>query len=426
MVEREVFAEHVHDAFAHLHDLPHLRTHPLVRLLAPAGGTLPAAGLRGMLLAAVEQLKPPSDAPRQSTAWRRYRYLQLRYLEGASHEAIARELFISTRQARRDHLEALGAVASILWEARPPSDAAEEEESVAESSSGVARSRETLADQTALDAELSKTELGEGSLRSSFGEVILGVVEIAGRLAGVHAGSLGLSVEADLPPAAVDRTILRQILLSLLSYAIQVEPGARLALVAKDDGGAIVLEVAADAPGQSVARARPATPPAESLSSLAAAHRLAELHGVRIEIQRGTDRPFYTRIVVPEVRQRTVLVVDDNPDVARLFERYLRGTGFRLVQARTWQRALQLAEEAQPDVITLDVMMPSLDGWDILERLNALPTARPIPVVVCSVLPEKPLALAMGASGFLPKPFTRRSLLAALGEALVAARDVAP
>ncbi len=422
MVEREVFAEQVHDAFAHLHDLPHLRTHPLAKLLAPAGSTLPPAGLRGMLLAAVEQLRPPADAPRQSTAWRRYRYLQLRYLEGASHEAIARELFVSTRQARRDHLEALGEVAAILWEARPTSVPGTGE-GAAPTASAATEDRELPADQAALDAELSKTELGEGGLRSTFGEVISGVVEIADRLARSHGGSLDLFVEGDLPPAAVDRTILRQILLSLLSYAIQVEPGARLCLAAKDDGEAIALDVTAEEVAvQASARPRSAAPSAESLSALAAAERLADLHGVSISVQRAGGKPFL-RIVVPEVRPRTVLVVDDNPDVAKLFERYLRGTGFRLVQARTWQRALQLAEEARPDVITLDVMMPSLDGWDIFQRLKALPAARPIPVVVCSVLPEKPLALAMGASGFLPKPFTRRSLLAALGEALVSTHE---
>jgi CheY-like chemotaxis protein len=418
MFERESFVEQVHDAFAHLHEMPYLRAHALVKLLAPTGGTLSAAHLRGLLLGAVEQLRPPPDAPPQSIAWRRYRYLHLRYVEGASHETIARALFISTRQARRDHIEGLEAVASILWEGSRPSWI------VAPAEAAAPASISGPGGQAALDAELLKTELDEDSLRSDFAEVISGVVEIAGKLAGVHGGRIDLSVPTDLPPAAVDRTILRQILLNLLSYAIQIAPGSRLSLVVSDDGDAIVLEACTEELAVQVEqRDGPAATADEPQASLATSQRLAELHGVRVGVERGGASPLTLRVAVPEVRARTVLVIDDNPDVAKLFERYLRGTGFRLVHARIWQRALQLAKEAQPDVITLDVMMPSLDGWDILQRLRELPNARGIPIVVCSVLPERSLALAMGASGFLAKPFTRRSLLAALGEALVTPRD---
>ena len=418
MSERGAFFGYVRDAFVHLHDLPYLRTHPLTKLLAVEGRELSGEALRSRLLTAIEQLKPPTDAPPHSVSWRRYRYLHLRYAQGASHKAIANELVISIRQARRDHLDALKAVSSILeGEQRPSSRVLGERDPVL---SGAGHEcPEALGPRAALDAELSQAKFPEESRPTDFGEVLASVVGLASRLAQRLAGSVEVAATQALPPAAVDRTILRQILLTLLSYVIELEPGARIAVTATSGRDAIELEVTTREPSDPLARQPLAVGQSNGpMALLAAGRHLARLHGVRVEVSSQGVRPPCIRVSVPAVRPRTVLVVDDNPDVARLFDRYLRGSGYRLLKATTWQRALQLADKAQPDVITLDVMMPSQDGWDVLQRLREHPKTRAIPVVVCSVLPERSLAFAAGASGFLAKPVTRQRLLAALGEAL--------
>jgi CheY-like chemotaxis protein len=73
-----------------------------------------------------------------------------------------------------------------------------------------------------------------------------------------------------------------------------------------------------------------------------------------------------------------------------------------------------MARSLQPQAIALDAMMPDVDGWEILQALQADPATRHIPVLVCSVWEEPQLAFSLGAAGFLKKPITQRELLAAL------------
>jgi CheY-like chemotaxis protein len=109
-----------------------------------------------------------------------------------------------------------------------------------------------------------------------------------------------------------------------------------------------------------------------------------------------------------------VLVIDDNPEVIQLFQRYLGGGAYYVVGATTSQEALRLTREIRPHAITLDVMMPTQDGWEILQNLKNHPATKDIPVIVCSVLREHELALSLGAADFLAKPITQQMLLMAL------------
>ena len=109
-----------------------------------------------------------------------------------------------------------------------------------------------------------------------------------------------------------------------------------------------------------------------------------------------------------------MLVVDDNADTLQLFARYAVGTRYAVTGTREPGRALQLAEEVRPDIVVLDVMMPELDGWEMLARLREHPSTAQTSVIICTVLPQQPLALALGANPFLQKPVTREAFLAAL------------
>jgi len=111
---------------------------------------------------------------------------------------------------------------------------------------------------------------------------------------------------------------------------------------------------------------------------------------------------------------RTVLVADDNDDILDLFERYLTGHGYTMLTARDGAETIALAKRCLPDAITLDLMMPQQDGWDVLVTLTNRPETQHIPVIVCSVLGAKALSLSLGASLFLEKPVSEQSLLSAL------------
>jgi CheY-like chemotaxis protein len=121
---------------------------------------------------------------------------------------------------------------------------------------------------------------------------------------------------------------------------------------------------------------------------------------------------------------RTVLVVEDNPQAAKLLSLHLSRAGYRVAVAGGGAEALRLALEQRPVAITLDLMLPDQDGWEVLERLKASPLTRDIPVVIISVLDRQPLGFRLGAAEFLVKPIDRAALLHALRCAL--ARDAAP
>jgi CheY-like chemotaxis protein len=106
-----------------------------------------------------------------------------------------------------------------------------------------------------------------------------------------------------------------------------------------------------------------------------------------------------------------VLVVDDNDDLIRLFERYLADSPIQVIGARNAEQAMELARKARPTLITLDVMMPTHDGWEVLQNLKHHPETRAIPVAVCSILEEPHLAISLGADDYVKKPVTQKALL---------------
>jgi signal transduction histidine kinase/DNA-binding response OmpR family regulator len=111
---------------------------------------------------------------------------------------------------------------------------------------------------------------------------------------------------------------------------------------------------------------------------------------------------------------RLVLAIDDDPDVVLLLKENLADAGYRVVGASTGAEGLRLARELRPSAITLDIVMPETDGWQVLHGLKADPSTRDIPVLLLSVVDQKDLGYRLGAADYLMKPFERDDLLAAL------------
>jgi CheY-like chemotaxis protein len=108
----------------------------------------------------------------------------------------------------------------------------------------------------------------------------------------------------------------------------------------------------------------------------------------------------------------TVLVVDDDQIARELIERSLTREGLKIEAASSGVEALQLARELRPDAITLDVMMPGMDGWAVLSALKADPDLADIPVILLSFVGNKSLGFALGASDYLTKPVDGKRLAA--------------
>lgn len=116
----------------------------------------------------------------------------------------------------------------------------------------------------------------------------------------------------------------------------------------------------------------------------------------------------------PPTERPRVLVIDDDPAARELLQRGLEREGFAVRSAAGGAEGLELARQWRPGAITLDVLMPGLDGWEVLGRLKADPDTAGIPVVMVSVLREERLARALGAEDFLTKPVDRERLVRAL------------
>lgn len=110
----------------------------------------------------------------------------------------------------------------------------------------------------------------------------------------------------------------------------------------------------------------------------------------------------------------TILVIDDDSAVHDLLRRSLGRSGYRVIVASSGQAGLDLAQSERPDFITLDIMMPGMDGWSVLTALKADPLLKDIPVFVLTMTSEKSLGYALGAAQFLTKPVNRDALLGLL------------
>jgi signal transduction histidine kinase/CheY-like chemotaxis protein len=109
-----------------------------------------------------------------------------------------------------------------------------------------------------------------------------------------------------------------------------------------------------------------------------------------------------------------VLVIDDDPTVRELLQRFLSKEGIRVVSAAGGEEGLRLARELRPTAITLDVMMPGMDGWAVLTALKADADLADIPVIMLTIVEDKNLGYALGASDYLTKPVDRDRLVAIL------------
>jgi CheY-like chemotaxis protein len=111
---------------------------------------------------------------------------------------------------------------------------------------------------------------------------------------------------------------------------------------------------------------------------------------------------------------KRVLAVDDDPQVLALYERYLGPQGYDVITLTDPSKALERARQLKPFAITLDIMMPGFDGWQVLSELKRDPETRQIPVVICSILEQRERGFSLGAADYLLKPILEEDLVSAL------------
>jgi CheY-like chemotaxis protein len=405
VVERDVFARYVADALGRLHDRPYLEGHPLGELLGVGGRARdPDIMLQRALVDAVRELRPPEGSPPGAAEWRRYQHLVLRHVEALPPPEVARRLGVSDRQARRDHHEAVESVVALLWARRRRADP--------DADGGDEAPDDVLAD------ELTRIGSAPPSGPIQLAEVLRDAADTVAPLAASRRVRIDLDLPTDPPPLAANTDALRHVLLGILSASVDWDPASHVLVRAADADGEVELRVAVRRSRGDGARDHlmPRQPfrQGDHAPSLRAARRLAEMQGGSLRARVTEDGDLALRLRLKVFRPSTVLVVDDNPDFVRLFRRYVAAEPYRIVEAKIPDEAVTLAAALRPDLVMLDVMMPSQDGWRVLRQLKGEPATRDLPVVVCSVLREPALAHSLGAVDFLSKPITQPALLACL------------
>ncbi len=389
------FVEQLRDALGHLYDYPRLAGHPLALRFwpeEPAEGPGRAQRLQRLLLESIEELHPPAASPPDALQARCYSFLSYRYIEDWPPEEIARELACSRRGFFRLQRQALNMLAPLLSRKLPS---------------------ETPLPPPAADLlEAEAQRVLSRSERIDPAELMEGVVQDISSLAAQHGVSLTCDVSDGLPAAQGNRTLWRQVLLRTLSYFI-TQPGARrLKVRVRPDHRGIRVELLVEPRPSGEEQAQPADGFAAALDSERRLVRMmyGQLHGPL-----AGDYECGCRLIIPAGSQRTLLVIEDNDAVVEAFRRYLVGYGYQVVGATSSADAVQAARGCAPTAITLDVMMPGRDGWEVLRSLKDDPLTCEIPVIICSVLDDPALAASLGAAAYLRKPITQAELLSALG-----------
>jgi GAF domain-containing protein/CheY-like chemotaxis protein len=313
--------------------------------------------------------------------------------------------------------------------------------------------------------DLSKIEAGKMDLYLETFEVkkmVKDVVAVIQPLVAKNGNTLQVNVADDIGAMRADLTKVRQSLFNLLSNAAKFT-----------ERGTITLSVRTEERGRRTESDSLLSPPSSSLITfsvrdtgigmtdeqraklfeeftqadastsrkyggtglgLALSRRFCRMMGgdITVESQVGKGSTFTitlprevvdTKRAVEEIETPTepiapnakkVVVIDDEPTARDLLQRLLRAEGFHVLTAAGGEEGLRLVRAIHPDIITLDVMMPGMDGWAVLTQLKADPATAAIPVLLLTILDDKNLGYTLGAADYLTKPIDRERLSAIL------------
>jgi PAS domain S-box-containing protein len=249
-------------------------------------------------------------------------------------------------------------------------------------------------------------------------------------------------IEPDLPTVRADAIRVRQVMINLLSNAakftdegdIVVEVGVKPAPT-----GRMELQVSVTDTGPGISQDdqaklfqafsqvddSPTRKTGGTGLGLSICQHLINMHGGRIwvESEIGKGSTFY--FTLPLYRKesdgeagsggkKVILAIDDDPQVIGLYERYLQPQDYQVIPLTDPSRAVERVKQLKPFAITLDIMMPGIDGWMVLDRLKNDPDTKDTPVIICSIIEDRDRGYSLGAADYLTKPILEDDLVNAL------------
>ncbi len=404
----EAFVAEVHRALTMLYNPDALRDSPLLDQLVATRRSNPVGALRQVLTEGVAALKPGARVPPHAWAWRAYQVLTYRFIEQGAQKQVAADLSLSVRQLRRAEERAVRVLADYLWnryalrgEVAQP-----------------AAAEEAGTDPTNELVHLSELPSGE---MCDLAQIIPAILRTVQPLLDLRSLVTRVALAEPLPEVTGSSAIVRQMLLNLLTLAASAAQDDLIDVQAMAEAGQVMVRVCVP-----VRPDRPCVREVDTAETVAVTQALAQLAGGTATVAERPDGVLDCRLTLPTIPAIRLLAIDDNADMLRLIERFLQGSPYSVVGVSDPQTAVHTAEAIAPRFILLDIMLPEIDGWELLGRLREHPQLGNVPVIVCTFLPQDQLAATVGAAAFLRKPITREALLAVLDHLVQSPTPEAP
>jgi CheY-like chemotaxis protein len=378
----ESFIEQIKEALENLYNFQALQENSLAHHLTAQSSDTRLTGahhLRGQLIEAIETLNPGQNVAAHSGTVRIYNLIYMHYVGRLTIQQAAWEVGVSLRQAYRDLRRGQELVSAVLWhkfqmEADSPPLAA------------------------SVNAEL--TRLGDHTTMFALQDML----DTALRPVHILAEKYNVSIHINTPNTPImlttNLTMAQQVITHILSQIIQQVCPAHLCIDLSD--------------GQEFIQIRFAGSVHHSLDMKPIIQQMMNQLNWELQWRMAQD--------MPEIRLKTtqrsalIVLIDDNEGLTHLLQRYLMDDAYTVMPVPNTEDGLEIIQQLQPDAIILDVMMPGVDGWEVLQRLRTRQETAPIPVIICSVINDPELAFALGASQYVPKPVTREAVRRALQE----------
>ena len=360
------FTKQVKDALEKLYDFQALQENVLTRKFDTRKSdphSKDAYQLRREIIEAIESLNPGQNVASHSGTVRIYNLIYMHYISRLTIQQAAWEVGVSLRQAYRDLLPGQELISAVLWHRLNETSHFHEEPSV--------------------DTELIRLE--DHTSISTLQELL----DTAMRPIQILADNYNLAIDVKAPSNPIlmttNHTIAQQVLTHILSQIIQQARPSSLKIHLSDDMHFIQVWY-------------------EGMSPLnlhfepIIRQMMTQLHW---ELQYDTKEGSQGMGLKSSRRRTLILVIDDNEGLIQLLQGYLTDDTCTVMSVPNTEQGLHSIAQLQPDVIILDVMMPGMDGWELLQRLQTRGETELIPVIICSVINDPELAFALGASHYI-------------------------
>ena len=380
----DIFENLVKDALTNMFDYAALETHPLMDAgIKPPPDHKGSRGdyLKNILLECINSLKPRDiDFDFFSIEWRSYVILSQRYIENVNSPELAKKLLLGERQIRRSQKKAIRAVAIILWDR-------------------LQAQKETFPDEPETNGFVINREV------INLYQVVQSIIDLFQNNFERESVIVDFDQSQDTLTVNSDRIILRQIIIRIFNLLLHKTDCRHIQLSMDQQGEDVNLLL--NLPGATF----------EMDEFLLLLHYEENkinqwLNELNIQLE-GMRSPQGFLLMVRFIGQekKLILVVDDQEPALKMYERYLSKTNYKIYGLSKATKVLYKAIELKPALILLDIMMPKLDGWEILQSLRLNEKTKHIPIIICSAWGEPELAKSLGANYFLRKPIVQKELL---------------